>query len=306
MKEFNVKATEEELLVTDDNLKGYINELVKELRDDIEVYEQIKPLGLTLGEVKQNIAKLADFKDDYNYCKNCPGIDKCDKQIPHVRMTLRKEGNYIAVNHETCERILEKIRVDSKYLRSDFPEEWKGSTLRTLDLSENRKAAIKEFNKIVKGTSSRWLYAYGNHKIGKSFMMVTFANEFAAMNKGQVAVCDCATYIGELADLLYKDKTEFQRQMVNAAKVPLLVLDNFGSEYKNEVIRDQIVIPLLSEREKNGNVTFFTSEFDFADIKEMYTLGKNAGSIRAKQLINILVSACDKEIDMTGVSIYRK
>ena len=40
------------------DMKSYINKLVKELRDDIEVYELLRPLNLTMGEVRENIAQI--------------------------------------------------------------------------------------------------------------------------------------------------------------------------------------------------------------------------------------------------------
>ena len=302
MKEFDTK----DIVSQEVDMRAYINKLLDDIRADIEVYEQIRKLNLTIGEVRENIAKLTDFKDDYNYCKNCPGVDKCDKKTPHIAMKVEKDGNFINAKYEPCEKIMEQIRLDSRYLAKDFPSEWKSSTLKTLDLSVNRRPAIKEFAKILNGESERWLYVTGNHKVGKSFMLVTFANEFAAMGLGQVAVINCADRVKHLADLSYEDKEEFARQIVALSKVPLLVLDGFGEEYKNEYIRDQIIIPILSEREHSSRLTFFTSDFTIKEIQQMYSLGKNGGEIRGKQLAKILSEMCEKEFDLTGAAIYKR
>ncbi len=305
MKELNIDSFED-IISPETNMKSLINKLVNDLREDIEVYEKIKALGLTVGEVRENIAKLTDFKEDYNYCKNCPGIDKCSKITPHISMHLRKDGNYISASYEPCVRIIEQIAANRKYLCADFPSEWKSSNLRTLDLSDTRKLAIKEFAKIVKGQSDRWLYVTGNHKTGKSFMLVTFANQYAIECKCQVAVVNSTRLISSLADLSYNNKEEFTRLMVALSNVPLLVLDDFGEEYKNEYIRDQIVLPILTEREHNSRLTFFTSEFTIGEIKQLYSIGKASGEIRGRQLEKILTTMCGKEFDLTGASIYRK
>ncbi len=288
------------------DMSALIKKLVNELRDDIEVYELLKSLNLTVKEVRDNIAMLTEFKDDYNYCKNCPGIKECNKNISHIKMTLARNGSYISSSFTPCNKILEKIALDNKYLRFDCPEEWKNSTLRNLDLSAIRKQVIKEFAKIIDNTSSRWLFVTGKHKTGKSFTLVTFANEFARLNKGKVAVVDTTTAFKELADLSYSDKDEFSRQMVSLGNVDLLVLDNFGAEYKNEYLRDQIVIPLLLEREKNNRLTFFTSDFSIKEIQQLYAIGKNSGPIRARQLGDILFSMCESEFNFNGASLYRK
>lgn len=305
MKELNIESFDD-IISVEANMKNHINKLVEDLRQDIEVYEKIKALNLTLGEVRDNIAKLTDYKEDYHYCKSCPGIEKCAKSTPHVSMHISKEGTYISAAYEPCKKILEKIAADRRYLIADFPEEWKASTLRTLDLSETRKKAIKEFANIVKGESERWIYVIGNHKTGKSFMLATFANEYAALGKGQVAFVNSSRLIQSLADLSYKDKEEYSRQMVALSNVPLLVFDDFGEEYKNEYIRDQILLPILTEREHSSKLTFFTSEFTIEEIKQLYSVGKASGEIRGRQLEKILTSMCGKEFDLTGASIYRK
>lgn len=303
MKKVDAKAFES--LYEGSNMEELINKLVKDLKNDAEIYELLKPLNLTMKEVRENIAKLTDFKDDYHVCKNCPGIDKCYKATPHVKMNLIKDCGYLSSSYEPCDKILEKIRLDNQYLFYDCPIEWRDSSLRNLDLSLVRKQIIKDFAKIIDGESKRWLFVKGKHKTGKSFTLVTFANEFARLNKGQVAIVNCASMFKDLADLSYQNKEEFTRKIVALNNVDLLLLDNFGSEYKNEYLRDFIVIPLLLDREKNSRLTFFTSDFSIKEIKELYSIGKNAGEIRAKQLSNILETMCEKEYDFNGVSLYK-
>lgn len=302
MKEFNVK----EIMDKEVDMNSYIQKLVNEIREDKDVYESIKTLNLTIKEVRDNISKFKDYKDDFNYCKNCQGLDKCLKTTPHTKMSIAKEGNFISTNYEPCEKLLEQIKNDSKYLIKDFPSEWKNSSIKNLDLSSVRKPLIKEFAKILKGESERWLFVNGNHRVGKSYILVTFANEFVNLGLGQVAILNCPQRIKDIADVSYLDKEEFSKEISLLAKVPLLVLEDFGEEYKNEYIRDQIILPILSERERNSLLTFFSSDFSIDEIKEMYSIGKNGGEIRAKQLAKILKEMCVEEYDISGVSVYKK
>lgn len=287
------------------DMQAYINELVDEIRKDKDVYNEIKKLNLTLGEVRENVAKLTDFMNDFNYCKYCPGINECNKKIPHTSIKIHKEGNFITSDTEPCSKILEQLKFDSHYIVKDFKPDWRTSALRSLDLSENRRPAIKEFAKVLNGKCTRWLYIRGNHKVGKSYLAVTFANEFIAVTDQKVAVMNCNERINQLADLSYKDKGYFEEQMDILADVPLLVLDNFGEEYKNEYVRDQIIIPLLSARANKSKVTIFTTEFTIDEIQKMYSIGKNGGDIRGKQLGNILRDLCEEEFDLTGASVYK-
>lgn len=302
MKEFN----KDEIVSEETDMKNYINELVESLRNDKEVYEKLKPLNLSVGDVRSNIAKLSDYQKDYNYCKNCPGVDKCGKKTPHISMYVYKDGNYVTTRYEPCKKIMEQIRLDNKYLYRDFPAEWKESRIKAMDLSENRRPVINRFREIVKGTTNKSVYLVGNHKVGKSYLLVTFANEFIALGKGQVAVINASQRFKELTDLSFNDKEEFSKQMLLLSNVPLLIIDDFGQEYVYETLRDLVVMPILNERYRNNLLTFFTSEFSINEIQKLYSIGKNAGEIRGKQLGNILRDICGEEFNLTGASIYKK
>ena len=302
LKEFNSK----DIISRKVDMKQLIEELVAALKTDKDVYESLKPLGLTNKEVRDNIGKLADYQEDFNICKKCPGFDKCPKKTPHISTYVYKDGSYLTTRSEPCKKLIEEMELDSKYVAKDFPSEWKKSVLKNLDLSENRRPLIKEFVNIAKGKSHRWLFVKGNHKVGKSFVLVTFANEFVALGLGQVAVINATKQFKNLADIAYSDKETFKKTVDLLSNVPLLVIDDFGQEYKNELIRDQIVLAILNERAHQDKPTFFSSEFTIAEIQSLYSIGRNGGSIRGKQLGNLLKDMCEKEFDLTGASIYRK
>ena len=302
LKEFSSK----DIISKKFDMKKLIEELCESLRSDKDVYESLKPLGLTNKEVRDNIGKLADYQEDFNICKNCPGFDKCPKQTPHISTYVYKDGSYLTTRSEPCKKLIEEMELDSKYIAKDFPQEWKKSVLKNLDLSENRRPLIKEFVSIIQGKSHRWIFVKGNHKVGKSFVLVTFANEFIAQGLGQVAIINASKQFKALADIAYNDKETFKKTIDSLCNVPLLVIDDFGQEYKNDLIRDQIVLPILNERSHNDKVTMFSSEFTIDEIQQLYSNGRNGGSIRGKQLGNLLNDMCEKEFDLTGASIYRK
>lgn len=302
LKEFNSK----DILNKNVDMKKLIEELVNALKADKDVYESLKPIGLTNKEVRDNIGKLADYQEDFNICKKCPGFEKCPKNVPHISTYVYKDGAYLTTRSEPCKKLMEEMELDAKFVAKDFPKEWKKSVLKNLDLSENRRPLIKEFVSIVKGKSHKWLFVKGNHKVGKSFVLVTFANEFVALGLGQVAVINANKQFKNLADIAYSDKETFKKTVDLLSNVPLLVIDDFGQEYKNELIRDQIVLPILNERAHGDKPTFFSSEFTIQEIQQLYSIGRNGGAIRGKQLGNLLKDMCEKEFDLTGASIYRK
>ena len=302
LKEFNPK----DILDENVDMKKYIEKLLANLKADQDVYESLKPLHLTNKEVRDNVGKLHDYQEDFNTCKACPGFDKCPKKNKHISISVYKEGGYIETRSEPCEKLLKELEIESKYLAKDFVPEWRNSRLKNLDLSENRRPLIKEFVNITKGKSNKWLFVKGNHKVGKSFVLVTFANEFVELGLGKVAVINAAKQFKNLADIAYSDKEGFKSTIELLSTVPLLVIDEFGQEYKNEFIRDQIVIPVLNARAHSELPTFFSSEFTIKEMQQLYSIGKNGGAIRGKQLGSLLTDMCEKEYDLTGASIYRK
>lgn len=302
LKEFNPK----DILDENVDMKKYIEKLLADLKADQDVYESLKPLHLTNKEVRDNVGKLHDYQEDFNTCRACPGFDKCPKKNKHISISVYKEGGYIETRSEPCEKLLKEIEIESKYLAKDFVPEWRNSRLKNLDLSENRRPLIKEFVNITKGKSNKWLFVKGNHKVGKSFVLVTFANEFVELGLGKVAVINAAKQFKNLADIAYSDKEGFKSTIELLSTVPLLVIDEFGQEYKNEFIRDQIVIPVLNARAHSELPTFFSSEFTIKEMQQLYSIGKNGGAIRGKQLGSLLTDMCEKEYDLTGASIYRK
>ena len=171
-----------------------------------------------------------------------------------------------------------------------FPEEWRKISIEDIALKANRVRVplVREFVSIQEGESRRWLYLYGNNGIGKSYVAVALTNTFVRSGNGRAVVLDSNRRIKELSDLSRKNATKFDEAMKELSSVDLLVLDDFGDEYKSEYTRDMIVIPLLNSRAKNNKLTMFTSSFTIDEIGTLYSVGDKSGSIRSKQLLNIL------------------
>ena len=286
------------------DLEQYIHELVEKLRNDIEVYELIKKtISPSLKMVRENISKFIAFQEDYHYCKNCPGLENCRKETPFLQLRLVEEDGMIERTFTPCDLVLKRIEFDSKYLYSDFPSEWKDANIKLLDKTKERNFVLKIFQEHLKNTNDQWLFVKGPHRIGKSFLMAALVNDYLALKKEQVAFLDSALRIKELTDLSFNDKEAFNKKIVELGHASLVVFDDFGNEYKNDFVRDTIVLPLLLERFKNKRLTYFTSDFSINEIVKLYETSPNA-KIRAQQLGRLLKDATTGEIDLSGVAIY--
>lgn len=280
-----------------------VDQMVARIKNDPTVYSEIQRLGLSEVVIRKNIGTLIDYQENLKACATCPGVEKCDKVYPLLQMELVVDGERIDRQFKPCPKILEKLDLDKRFLQSDFPLEWKSSTMVKVDISDKKRIPfILALNSLLT-TEGKWVYVHGKPRQGKSFIVATFCADLAKNQQKQIAYLDSSKRIKELADLTFSNKDEMARLLRAYQTVDVLVLDDFGNEYKSEFIRDTIVYPLLSERSKNRLITIFTSDFSLDEIEQLYAINKT-GAIRSKQMIRLIRSHVGDEIELNGLSVY--
>ena len=273
----------------------------KKIVSDIQKLFNIKTLRHEL--VYNNIAIIYDYKHDLDYCDKCPGLEKCKKQPPNYIKTLIWNGEYLYQQLIPCK--LKKIFIskDENYIIRDFPYSWCESKIENLDRSSTRLKLIKRYNEIIENKNKKWIYIVGSYRSGKSFVVATLLNNFIQRTKQKTIFLNCPKRIKYLYSLSYNNKEEFNELFNLYSNIKLLVLDDFGDEYKNEYIRDNIIIPLLIKRAKNNLITIFTSHFNYDGLAEMYSIKTNS-KIRGEQLKNILKDFAGDYINISTTKIY--
>jgi primosomal protein DnaI len=271
-----------------------------ELRADEDVYARIRELGLTRKEVGDNLGMLLDYKADFSICRNCPGLEKCPKSNPGYALDITKDNGYLERRFTPCHKVVLRMKRDARYILSDMPEEWKEKNFNDVDMSAARNVTLRKL--LTAQEKGNWFYLNGGFNSGKSYILACFANQYAEDNDVSVAFVDTTRLIDRLRNYSIKDKKSFSEEMSKLTSVPLLVLDGFGNEYKSDFAFSTVLYPLLSERARNKNLTFFTSDFSYKDIEEMY--GKSVGLPRAKQLISLIKSMCGKEAVLDALNVY--
>lgn len=281
-------------------------EKIAEFQKDPITLAKIRSLGLNVGQVKENVGDLIDYQNDHAYCAHCPGMEKCAKENPfyQIDLSMGEDGSLVRT-YGPCPQKKEKDRQDNRYLRADFPEEWRYSAL--LDSVERTKSKISVFvrmSQIVLGeesTERNWIYLTGNMGSGRSYLAVAFANSFADSNNVKVAVCDSSLLVNELRESSIHDPARFKKSMEAYENVALLVLDGFGDEYKSDFALSTVLFPLLSYRAQNGLPVCFCSDFSLSEIQTMYS-GRGLGP-RGRQLASLIKSRSGKCEDISGVPV---
>lgn len=272
-------------------------DLFNEIKKDGKFMSYLEEQGITDDSlIMNNVATIISCKEDRDYCKKCPGFEKCDKAHRHYTLSLSYNGRILNRVLKPCKLKIEDDKKDEVYLVRDFPSAWRsidaGNITRT-----GRADLFKRFGEVY-ANQSGWIYINGTHRSGKSYMAALFLNNFIDGMHGKAAFLDYPRRVSQLQDLTYSNKQDFDELIKMYSTVDYLVLDNFGNEYKSEYVRDAITLAILNERARRGLITIFTSEFDFDDIANMYTLN-TAGKTRGKQLYNLLARYAIKECDIS-------
>ncbi len=285
------------------DIKKMISEMFNEIKNDKNVMSILNNLGITDEEfIKNNVATISLLKDDLDYCRDCPGFSMCNKPHHHYVFNLNYDGKRLSKVLTPCALKVKDEKINESYLVRDFIDSWRDISVAKLDKSKVRMPLIKRYKEALE-TNRNWIYITGSHRSGKSIAAAAILNGFIKLKKGKGAYLNYPERVRQLQDYTYGNKDDFNALMNLYCTVDYLVIDNFGNEYKSEYIRDSITLMILNERARKGLVTIFTSEFDFDDIANMYSLNA-AGRARGKQLKNLLMDFAISPIDISSAPIY--
>ena len=286
--------------------KSFLDIADKAYRDiirDKDLLDLLKNFGINNeADIKKFIGTISQYKYDKDECLKCPGYDKCSKAHEHYRFKLIFDGKYISNTLVSCELGVTDLIKDEKYLFRDFIDEWRELKITDLDVKKNRYSLYKKYNSNLNGLKN-WIYITGNHRSGKSFIACAFLNNYMNNNNVKGAFINFPLRARNLLDLYFKDKDEFNKQIAELSNVPILVIDDFGKEYKNEIVRDNITLPIIDERARRGLFTIFTSAFDFKEIANLYSFG-NLSRAMSQQIYNLLLDFAEKEYDISSADVY--
>ena len=261
-------------------------------------------LGIPADKVEENIVKIYDLVRDINYCSKCPGVKKCAKSNPLLCTRIIYSQGEVDRQMVPCKELLKDVTFKKQFVVRDFEEDWLDSSLRSIDRTSGRNKAIVKYHDFIKNKQASWIYLTGSKNSGRSYFAAALIVDAARKNRGPVCFLNSTLRLREINDLGYgKKKEEFDKKLELYSNIPVLVLDDFGNEFKNDFVRDAILFPILSTRASKRLLTIFTSDFTISDIEALYSNTK-AGAIRAKQIAKLIQSMCDEEISLGDISIY--
>lgn len=258
-----------------------ITPILRQIKNDKDLMEELHKLGILDEEIPSYISLLSDYQENKKLVKENP-----DAMLMILEIS---DAGKLTFHYEESKKSKELSSMQRNFLICDYENEFvnarltsKGTT-REKDFVKNIKSAIKE---------KKWLYVYGSSGSGKSYYLAAILN-MSAIQGDKVAFLNANKRFEELKSLAIKNKEEFDKTLDALSKVKYLVIDDFGSEFKSDYVRDIVIMPLLNNRSKNRLFTAFTSDMNLDELEQIYDY-KYGAKIYAKKLVSLIRNNLEK------------
>lgn len=280
--------------------------LVDELIKDQSLVDELRLLGFsnvrkTMQDYTSLLVTYVDHRDAREGKEGAP-----EDPFPNTVMKLIVDDfGYLSFRLDPTEEELKKRFVENSFLLyRDYKDDWMLEKTGKFKKIERFKDAFNE-TKFAMGHSEKpWVYLTGDCGEDRTHFLATLANEFS--QRGH-SVCFMNTFrrLDELKRLAIEDRDKFYSTIKDISDCSILILDDFGDEYATQFVRDQVLLPILFERDKNKFLTFFSSRYGINGIIAKYS-GNNS-SIQAKTLGKLIYQNVRREITIyPGLETQKK
>lgn len=256
-----------------------IANILEDVKKDKELMKTLHELGIIDEEIPSYLPLLLKYQE------NRESVKKDENAL--VMVLEISDAGKLTFHYEESKKNKEISKILSNYIICDYDDSFKTArvnskgTSREKDFIKNIKMAIKE---------KKWLYVYGPSGSGKSYHIAAILNAMALSGK-KVAFINANRRFEEFKNIAWDKKNDglkrFNDIIDSLSKVEYLVLDDFGSEHKDEYIRDNVIFPLLKNRSKNKLFTAFTSDLTLEELEEVYNF-KYGAAIYAEKLVSLI------------------
>src|SRR5574344_563797 len=285
------------LNIETDDLAKYREDCFTEIKKDTPFYGILLNNGFGDESIKANIGKIHTYYEDYKRWQTIKTYSDVLKTGEKYSYILKFDGQHISRESEILKPYQEYIEYTSKFIYKDFPDSFNEVSLKDVD-NKPLKAKILSALKM-----NNWIYITGAIRSGRTYCAIALVNGSARNGNNNLAFLDSAKEIRTLSNLFFDNQSLFMDKFNKIKTSHLLVLDGFGNEYVNDIVRDSIIIPLLQYRAQNNLMTIFTSDFEIEDLLTLYSK-KDNNNVRTKQLGSILHSKISGEILTSKKSLY--
>lgn len=272
-----------QVIINDVRLKDFFERHKEEINDEV---------------INRNLTVLSEFlEQSVSCCGN--GTDFCRNILQGFIPKLYLSNGNIRIKYERC---LKKVQEDqeketarmvtSMYIPKDVLE----ARLDSVEIDSDSRVEVVDFitsfvemYKKEGKLPTKGVYLHGKFGVGKTFIFATLANEMAMLKVPSLIVYT-AELFRELRSSL-KDGT-FEQRIKFIKEIPLLMLDDLGSEPITTWIRDEVLGSILHYRMTNKLPVFITSNYNYSELEEQlsYTESGQEDSLKAGRILERIKS----------------
>ena len=168
-----------------------------------------------------------------------------------------------------------------------LPKSYKNISFQEVDITGSRSQVFQYLVNFVDqypSPNQKGLYLYGDMGIGKSFMLAAMAHELSEKKAVETTMLHYPSFVIDIKNAINSGKV---KEEIDAVKsVPVLILDDIGAEQTTSWVRDEILQVILQHRMLEELPTFFTSNYNLANLEAKFGNIKGADeSWQAKRVM---------------------
>ena len=252
----------------DDTFKGLVNKF--------HISEEV-------GSLNNSI--LEDITLELKNCSKCKGLYECKNKVIGHYLYPKVEGKIIDSIYVPCK--FKKELDHMLALKNTASKELLNARFINIDVKDKNRVEVirwikKFYDEFEIYKDMKGLYLHGSFGSGKSFLVYALLNELNLNKKVEIE----AIYFPDLLKTLKEDWDSYSEKMDRYSSVPLLLLDDIGSESVSEWGRDEVLGTILQSRMNNHLTTFFTSNLTIEELEQLLSSTKSGlDKVKARRII---------------------
>lgn len=215
-------------------------------------------------EVEVSLLNLNDcliMQEEMTNCQHCPGLANCPNSQPGYCHIYDKSRDEFVLKRCKLQKEVDYKNRETELIKTLYmPKTIKEATLTDFHIDTEARAQI--YQKVVNfltnygNLDTKGLYVYGSFGCGKTYLLGAVARELAVRNIDSLLIY-FPDLIRELKESLGEERFG---ALINKLKdVPVLMLDDLGSENITTFVRDEILGPILNYRMAEKKPLFISS-----------------------------------------------
>lgn len=270
-----------------------------------DVASLLKKMGKDRAFLDRYFSHFKAYAETCRICRSCKGLEFCTMPLKgRAKLLNLDEAGYLSDRYVPCkhQKAYEASYAHQKNFRySHLDEEQYAIAITPENLMKQSGEYVQAFTNVMSSsTQKKGVYLFGEPGTGKTWILCSLANTQA--KKGEkIAFVRSSALVQDLTLNMY-DKDYCQEVISILSGIPVLYLDDLGSERVSAWSRDSILLPILDARMNAGKKTYFSSNYNMDELESRLTMKPTAEERVAAMRFMERVRALSRPVLLSGHS----